>query len=85
MVTWEAVQKESYLSQLERSRRDSEAEVLRRTAHRCQADRRLGRSRAPRAVRLPWSVAPALRMSWDAEAGERRGLWGDLEGPAPAS
>ncbi|ELK28559.1 Transient receptor potential cation channel subfamily M member 5 [Myotis davidii] len=34
MVTWEAVQKESYLSRLERSRRDSEAEVLRRTAHR---------------------------------------------------
>ncbi|XP_036284704.1 transient receptor potential cation channel subfamily M member 5 [Pipistrellus kuhlii] len=36
MVTWEAVQKESYLSRLERSRRDSEAEVLRRTAHRVE-------------------------------------------------
>nr|KAF6267153.1 transient receptor potential cation channel subfamily M member 5 [Myotis myotis] len=34
MVTWEAVRKESHLSRLERSRRDSEAEVLRRTAHR---------------------------------------------------
>lgn len=34
MVTWEAVRKESYLSRLERSRRDSEAAVLRRTAHR---------------------------------------------------
>ncbi|KAK1335333.1 LOW QUALITY PROTEIN: hypothetical protein QTO34_003119 [Cnephaeus nilssonii] len=36
MVTWEAVQKESYLSKLERSRRDSETEVLRRTAHRVE-------------------------------------------------
>ncbi|XP_053514216.1 transient receptor potential cation channel subfamily M member 5 [Artibeus jamaicensis] len=34
MVTWEAVQKESYLSKLEKQRRDSEVEVLRRTAHR---------------------------------------------------
>ncbi|XP_054426648.1 transient receptor potential cation channel subfamily M member 5 [Pteronotus mesoamericanus] len=34
MVTWEAVQKESYLSKLEKRRRDSEEEVLRRTAHR---------------------------------------------------
>ncbi|KAM7086527.1 transient receptor potential cation channel subfamily M member 5 [Molossus nigricans] len=34
MVTWEAVQKESYLSQLEKRKRDSQEEVLRRTAHR---------------------------------------------------
>ncbi|XP_016071999.1 PREDICTED: transient receptor potential cation channel subfamily M member 5 [Miniopterus natalensis] len=34
MVTWEAVQKESYLSKLEKRKRDSEEEVLRRTAHR---------------------------------------------------
>ncbi|KAM5317908.1 LOW QUALITY PROTEIN: transient receptor potential cation channel subfamily M member 5 [Glossophaga mutica] len=34
MATWEAVQKESYLSKLEKQKRDSEEEVLRRTAHR---------------------------------------------------
>ncbi|XP_066234344.1 transient receptor potential cation channel subfamily M member 5 [Saccopteryx leptura] len=34
MVTWEAVQKESYLSKLEKRKRDSQEEVLRRTAHR---------------------------------------------------
>lgn len=35
MVTWEAVQKESYLSKLEKQKEDSKEEVLRRTAHRC--------------------------------------------------
>lgn len=35
MVTWEAVQKEGYLSRLEKQRRDGDAEVLRRAAHRC--------------------------------------------------
>ncbi|XP_053780560.1 transient receptor potential cation channel subfamily M member 5 isoform X1 [Desmodus rotundus] len=34
MVTWEAVQKESYLSKLEKQKEDSKEEVLRRTAHR---------------------------------------------------
>ncbi|XP_045677007.1 transient receptor potential cation channel subfamily M member 5 [Phyllostomus hastatus] len=34
MVTWEAVQKESYLSKREKQKRDGEGEVLRRTAHR---------------------------------------------------
>nr|KAF6468446.1 transient receptor potential cation channel subfamily M member 5 [Rousettus aegyptiacus] len=34
MVVWEAVQKENYLSKLEKQRRDSDGEVLRRTAHR---------------------------------------------------
>ncbi|KAK2499215.1 hypothetical protein MC885_003976 [Smutsia gigantea] len=34
MVTWEAVQKENYLGKLERQRKDSEEEVLRKTAHR---------------------------------------------------
>ncbi|XP_036903692.1 transient receptor potential cation channel subfamily M member 5 [Sturnira hondurensis] len=34
VVTWEAVQKESYLSRLERQKRDSGEEMLRRTSHR---------------------------------------------------
>ncbi|XP_078289957.1 transient receptor potential cation channel subfamily M member 5 isoform X1 [Panthera onca] len=34
MVTWETVQKENYLSRLERQRKDSKEEVLRKTAHR---------------------------------------------------
>ncbi|XP_040321745.1 transient receptor potential cation channel subfamily M member 5 [Herpailurus yagouaroundi] len=34
VVTWETVQKENYLSRLERHRKDSEEEVLRKTAHR---------------------------------------------------
>uniref|UniRef100_A0A8I3RWJ9 Transient receptor potential cation channel subfamily M member 5 n=1 Tax=Canis lupus familiaris TaxID=9615 RepID=A0A8I3RWJ9_CANLF len=34
MVTWEAVQKENYLSKLEKQRKDSKEEVLRKTAHR---------------------------------------------------
>ncbi|XP_057583169.1 transient receptor potential cation channel subfamily M member 5 [Hippopotamus amphibius kiboko] len=34
MVTWEAVQKENFLSQLEKRRKDSGEELLRRTAHR---------------------------------------------------
>ncbi|XP_059254797.1 transient receptor potential cation channel subfamily M member 5 [Mustela nigripes] len=34
MVTWEAVQKENYLSKLEKQRKSSEEEVLRKTAHR---------------------------------------------------
>ncbi|XP_070085138.1 transient receptor potential cation channel subfamily M member 5 isoform X2 [Equus przewalskii] len=34
MVTWEAVQKENFLSKLEKRRKDSEQEVLRKTAHR---------------------------------------------------
>lgn len=39
MVVWEAVQKENYLSKLEKQRRDSDGEVLRRTAHRCAPPR----------------------------------------------
>ncbi|XP_007947524.1 transient receptor potential cation channel subfamily M member 5 [Orycteropus afer afer] len=34
VVTWEVVQKENFLSRLERRRKDSSAEVLRKTAHR---------------------------------------------------
>lgn len=34
MVVWEAVQKENYLSRLEKQKKDSEGEVLRQTAHR---------------------------------------------------
>ncbi|XP_006861093.1 PREDICTED: transient receptor potential cation channel subfamily M member 5 [Chrysochloris asiatica] len=34
IVTWETVQKENFLSSLERRRKDSTAEVLRKTAHR---------------------------------------------------
>ncbi|XP_044605582.2 transient receptor potential cation channel subfamily M member 5 isoform X3 [Equus asinus] len=34
MVTWEAVQKENFLSKLEKRRKESEQEVLRKTAHR---------------------------------------------------
>ncbi|XP_053058733.1 transient receptor potential cation channel subfamily M member 5 isoform X1 [Acinonyx jubatus] len=34
VVTWETLQKESYLSRLERQRKDSKEEVLRKTAHR---------------------------------------------------
>ncbi|KAM9659672.1 transient receptor potential cation channel subfamily M member 5 [Trichechus inunguis] len=34
IATWEAVQKENFLSSLEKKRKDSSAEVLRRTAHR---------------------------------------------------
>ncbi|XP_019522858.1 PREDICTED: transient receptor potential cation channel subfamily M member 5 [Hipposideros armiger] len=34
MVTWEAVQKENYLSKLEKQKRESEEEVLRKTGHR---------------------------------------------------
>uniref|UniRef100_A0A8D2I879 Transient receptor potential cation channel subfamily M member 5 n=1 Tax=Urocitellus parryii TaxID=9999 RepID=A0A8D2I879_UROPR len=34
IVTWETVQKENFLSNMERRRRDSEGEVLRKTAHR---------------------------------------------------
>ncbi|VFV41768.1 transient receptor potential cation [Lynx pardinus] len=33
VVTWETVQKENYLSRLERQRKDSKEEVLRKTAH----------------------------------------------------
>lgn len=36
MVVWEAVQKENYLSRLEKQKKDSEGEVLRQTAHRCR-------------------------------------------------
>ncbi|KAF6334605.1 transient receptor potential cation channel subfamily M member 5 [Rhinolophus ferrumequinum] len=34
MVTWEAIQKENYLSKLEKQKRESEEEVLRKTGHR---------------------------------------------------
>ncbi|XP_071472056.1 transient receptor potential cation channel subfamily M member 5 isoform X5 [Marmota flaviventris] len=34
IVTWETVQKENFLSNMERRKRDSEGEVLRKTAHR---------------------------------------------------
>ncbi|XP_053416783.1 transient receptor potential cation channel subfamily M member 5 isoform X3 [Nycticebus coucang] len=34
IVTWETVQKENFLSKVEKRRRDSEGEVLRKTAHR---------------------------------------------------
>ncbi|ELW71928.1 Transient receptor potential cation channel subfamily M member 5 [Tupaia chinensis] len=34
IVTWETVQKENFLSSMEKRRRDSEGEVLRKTAHR---------------------------------------------------
>ncbi|XP_029813108.1 transient receptor potential cation channel subfamily M member 5-like [Suricata suricatta] len=34
MVTWETVQKENYLGKLDRQRKDSKEEVLRKTAHR---------------------------------------------------
>ncbi|XP_027435443.1 transient receptor potential cation channel subfamily M member 5 isoform X1 [Zalophus californianus] len=37
MVTWEAVQKENYLSKLEKQRKDSKEEVLRKTAHRVES------------------------------------------------
>lgn len=35
MVTWEAVQKENYLGKLEKQRKGSKDELLRKTAHRC--------------------------------------------------
>lgn len=35
MVTWEAIQKENYLSKLEKQKRESEEEVMRKTGHRC--------------------------------------------------
>lgn len=34
IITWETVQKENFLSTMEKRRRDSEEEVLRKTAHR---------------------------------------------------
>lgn len=34
IITWETVQKENFLSAMERRRRDSEGEMLRKTAHR---------------------------------------------------
>ncbi|XP_074193013.1 LOW QUALITY PROTEIN: transient receptor potential cation channel subfamily M member 5 [Rhinolophus sinicus] len=34
MVTWEAIQKENYLSKLEQQKRESEEEVMRKTGHR---------------------------------------------------
>ncbi|KAM4846622.1 transient receptor potential cation channel subfamily M member 5 [Thomomys bottae] len=34
IITWETVQKENFLSKVEKRRRDSEGEVLRKTAHR---------------------------------------------------
>lgn len=34
IITWETVQKENFLSTMEKRRRDSEGEVLRKTAHR---------------------------------------------------
>lgn len=34
IITWETVQKENFLSAMEKRRRDSEGEVLRKTAHR---------------------------------------------------
>lgn len=81
MVTWEAVQKESYLSRLEQSRRESEAEVLRRTAHRCQGNPGDGAARGRRWLSgCLGAMAPALRMRWDTEA-ERRGVWRD-RGPS---
>lgn len=47
MVTWEAVQKENYLSKLEKQKRESEEEVLRKTGHRCGG----------------WAVTPRLSPS----------------------
>lgn len=91
MVTWEAVQKESYLSKLERSRRDSETEVLRRTAHRCPGRRglgaeiTLGRS-GHRGLSAAWSRGPLLSgRAGTLRLAERHGLWRGLEGSAPAS
>lgn len=40
MVTWEAVQKENFLSKTEKRRKDSGEELLRKTAHRCAAGAR---------------------------------------------
>lgn len=47
MVTWEAVQKENYLSKLEKQRKDSKEEVLRKTAHRYTGALRAPRSPPP--------------------------------------
>jgi hypothetical protein len=51
IVTWETVQKENFLSNEERRRRDSEGEVLRKTAHRYRMGWRVGPQR-PGARRL---------------------------------
>lgn len=37
ILTWETVQKENFLGREEQRRRDSEGEVLRKTAHRCDS------------------------------------------------
>ena len=50
MVTWEAVQKENFLSELEKRRRESQEELLRKAAHRC-GGRAAGREVAPSPVR----------------------------------
>lgn len=54
MVTWEAVQKENYLGKLERQRKDSGEEVLRKTAHRCRGLQAPPRTPGLSAAAPPW-------------------------------
>lgn len=66
MVTWEAVQKENYLSKLEKQRKDSKEEVLRKTAHRYTGALRAPRSPHPLAWR-PGTASPtpqAAKRGW---------------------
>lgn len=62
IITWETVQKENFLSTMEKRRRDSEGEVLRKTAHRWGSpwDSRLRLAGAIPVHQLPRDVERAL-------------------------
>ncbi|KAJ8795599.1 hypothetical protein J1605_002361 [Eschrichtius robustus] len=61
MVTWEAVQKENFLSELEKPRKDSGEELLRETAHRCGDP---ARPRPPGwAWQAAWGAEPTGRLT----------------------
>lgn len=63
IITWETVQKENFLSTMEKRRRDSQGEVLRKTAHRWG---RLWDSKHMR-LRLAGAIIPVHKLPRDVE------------------
>lgn len=62
VVTWEAVQKENFLSELEKRRRESQEELLRKAAHRCGGALPVRRAAgAPSPQSHPRGPAPSLQ------------------------
>nr|XP_036867593.1 transient receptor potential cation channel subfamily M member 5 isoform X4 [Manis javanica] len=72
MVTWEAVQKENYLGKLERQRKDSGEEVLRKTAHRCRGLQAPPRTPGLSAAAPPWRVGFIAKYLGGLREHERR-------------